>query len=88
VLGKVEILFQTPDGYSSHTSALTAPIQEALVEGKFHWRLTKPGGETEAVAVKKVLQKVSELVKLEVPPTISSVEMYTQTELAVALIFE
>lgn len=68
-------LFQTPEGYSNQTSALTAANQDALLEAEFHCKFTKPGGETEAVAVKNVLQKVSEFVKLGVPPTISSVEM-------------
>jgi hypothetical protein len=43
--------------------------------GEFHCKFTNPGGEAEAVAVNKVLQKVSEVVKFGVPPTLSSVEM-------------
>ena len=75
MLGKVANLFQTPAGYSNQTSAFTAANHAALLEAEFHCKFTKPGGETEEVAVKNVLQKVSEFVKLGTPPTMSSVEM-------------
>jgi hypothetical protein len=71
--GKVEILFQTPAGYSIHTSAFTADNHAGLVEGEFHCNSTNPGGDTEGIAVRYVLQKVSELEKVGTPPTLSSV---------------
>jgi hypothetical protein len=81
---KVEILFQTLAGYSNQTSAFTTANHAGFEVGEVHSRLTNPGGETDGVAVRNVLQNVSEFVKFGTPPTKSSVEIKTQMEVDVA----